>query len=469
MYTTPQEFNIRIHHVRPRFKNDVESVLLFMATEIARLNEMPHEEFKNALNSSIRLYPGNASKTQKTIDNWRTEISALFGLIEYTDQTSKPSAMAKILAERQDLIEFFRYFLFRFQYPGGHLKPAETVELIKKQVKFKPAKYLLEVMMKGREITGDNQSFGITKAEATHLIFNDLRVIRDGRTPEETVRLIMSNREHGVDYDNRGDVIRYAGDILDYMQLADLVTLRQNYQYYPNTHNAEVIQAFLRDNTFFDKYTALYSKANLGLADVKATQNEWFTYVNSNLDPEIFKADILSVIEEAVTEAETVDQRQFIQQIIEKIRNTAGLRTKEIGDVGEALTIEHEKTRLTLASRQDLIHLVQKMPERLAVGYDVSSREADETHKYIEVKTTVSRGKLSGNNFSMSPNEWNSAKSNRQIYFVYRIMISSSDISLFVIQDPVGKERDGLLDMTPRNGADIRYTERSGNWEKLLV
>lgn len=469
MYNIPEEFFYRIHHIRPRFKNDVESVLLFMATEIARLSEMPHEEFKTALNASIRLYPGNISKTQKTIDNWRTEISALFGLIEYTDATSKPSIMAKLLAERQDLIEFFRYFLYHFQYPGGHLKPQETIDLINKGIKFKPAKYLLEVMMKGREILGNDQNFGVTKAEATHLIFNDLRVTKDGRTPEETVRIILANREHRVEYNNSGDVIRYAGDILDYMQLADLVTLRQNYQYYPSTHNAETIQAYIQDNSVFDQYSALYEKADLNLSDIKATQNNWFTYVNSNLDPEIFKADILSVIEEAATETENVDQREFIQQIIEKIRNTAGLRTKEIGDVGEALTIEHEKTRLTLENRADLIHLIQKMPERLAVGYDINSREKDETHKYIEVKTTISRGKLAANNFSMSPNEWNSAKSNRQIYFVYRIMISSADISLFVIQDPVGKERDGLLDMTPRNGADIRYTDRSGKWEKLLV
>jgi len=102
------------------------------------------------------------------------------------------------------------------------------------------------------------------------------------------------------------------------------------------------------------------------------------------------------------------------------------------------------------------------MPEIYAVGYDVSSRESDDSHKYIEVKTTVSRGKLAANNFTMSPNEWNAAKSNKQIYFIYRIMISSEDVSLFIIQDPVQKERDGLLDMTPRNGADIRYTERSG-------
>jgi hypothetical protein len=469
MYITPQEFNVRIHHVRPRFKNDVESVLLFMATEISRLSEMSHEDFKTALNSSIRLYPGNMSKTQKTIDNWRTEISALFGLIEYTKETSRPSAMAIMLAERQDLIEFFRYFLFNFQYPGGHLKPSKTVELLNLGVKFKPTKYILEVMMKGREIVGNDKNFGITKAEATHLIFNDLKVIRGDSSPEKTVRLILANRQKELIYDNSGDVVRYAGDILDYMELADLVTLRQNYQYYPNTYNAEVIQAFIKDDTFFEQYIPLYEKKDLNLADVKETQNLWFEYVNSHLDPEIFKADILSVIGEASSKAETVDQRNFIQQIIEKIRNTKGLRTKEIGDVGESLTIEHEKNRLTFANREDLIHLVQKMPEKLAVGYDINSREIDETHRYVEVKTTVSRGKLAGNNFSMSPNEWNSAKSNRQIYFVYRIMISSSDISLFIIHDPVGKEREGLLDMTPRNGADIRYTERSGNWEKLLV
>ena len=100
MYKIPEEYNIRIHHVRPRFKNDVESVLLFMATEIARLDEMPHDEFKNALNLAIRRYPGNFSKKQKTIENWRTEISALFGLVEYTENTSKPSAMARTLADR---------------------------------------------------------------------------------------------------------------------------------------------------------------------------------------------------------------------------------------------------------------------------------------------------------------------------------------------------------------------------------
>jgi len=67
MYTIQKEFYVRIHHVRPRFKNDVESVLLFMATEIARSGKLTHEEFKNSINDAIRLYPGNASKTQKQL------------------------------------------------------------------------------------------------------------------------------------------------------------------------------------------------------------------------------------------------------------------------------------------------------------------------------------------------------------------------------------------------------------------
>src|SRR3989339_1181869 len=115
MYNVPNEYYYRLHHVRPRFKNDVESVLLYMATEISRLEPENKDDFNNKLNQVIKLYPGNASKTLKTINNWRTEISSLFGLLEYDGDIVKPSKMAVLLAENQDLIEFFRYFLFYFQ------------------------------------------------------------------------------------------------------------------------------------------------------------------------------------------------------------------------------------------------------------------------------------------------------------------------------------------------------------------
>ena len=45
IYIIPQEYSIHLHHVRPRFKDDIENVLLFMADEIAKLPEMEEKLF----------------------------------------------------------------------------------------------------------------------------------------------------------------------------------------------------------------------------------------------------------------------------------------------------------------------------------------------------------------------------------------------------------------------------------------
>ena len=132
MYVIPKEYFLRIHHSRPRFKNNQEEVLIYIATEISKLNQMSKSNFKVSVNNAIRLFPGNSNKTQKTIDNWRTEISSFFGLIQRNNDDSQnfPSSMAIKLSKEQDLIQFYKYFLFYFQYPGGHLKSQENKKLI---------------------------------------------------------------------------------------------------------------------------------------------------------------------------------------------------------------------------------------------------------------------------------------------------------------------------------------------------
>lgn len=444
-----------------------------MANEIAKLEPGEHRAFRNRLNDVIRLYPENSSKQMKTINNWRTEISSLFGFIEYDGEISKPGRMATLLSESQDLIEFFRYFLFYFQYPGGHLKPHETLECIKAGIRFKPARYLMQVFIEGQKMMPEGASFGITKAEATHCIFNDLRVTRDGRSPSDTARLILANREEHCEYNQGGDVTRYAGDILDYMELADLARLRPNYQYYLNKANLEIIQAFVNDDKFFEPYASLYDGHELSLADVRDTQQEWFHFVNNRLDSSIFEANALSIIEEASTTTADQGESIFIMEVLQKIQKMKdgdAVRTKEIGDVGEAMVIEHEKTRLDYLERSDLVHLIKKIPETFAVGYDISSFEgAGDIRRYIEVKTSISRGKLAAQFFHMTPSEWSAANTLGETYFIYRLMISAKGVSLFLIKDPVGSYKKDLLDMSPRNGADVRYTEKSGSWEQLLV
>ena len=81
MYQVPEKYYFRLHHPRPRFKNDVENVLVYMATNISDLGKLPKSDFKDKLNSIIRQYTGNGDKTDKTINNLRTEISSLFGLL----------------------------------------------------------------------------------------------------------------------------------------------------------------------------------------------------------------------------------------------------------------------------------------------------------------------------------------------------------------------------------------------------
>ena len=53
MYAVPDEYFFRIHHVRPRFKNDVESVLLYVAQECTRLSDLPVQDYAELLNRAI--------------------------------------------------------------------------------------------------------------------------------------------------------------------------------------------------------------------------------------------------------------------------------------------------------------------------------------------------------------------------------------------------------------------------------
>ncbi len=467
-YKIPKKFFFRIHHCRPRFKNNVENVLVFMAEQISGLPEMNEIEFNSAMNSAIRLFPGNAVKKEKTINNWRTEISSLFGLVQFNTEKKRSAEMAIYLAETQDLVAFFKYFLFYFQYPGGHLKPHETVNMINAGILFKPAQYILKVLKDGAEYTTGDKRFYINKAETAHCIFNDLRVTRDRRQPEETIKLILKNRRKNMDYDCRGDVIRYPGDILDYMVAANLLVLYGN-NYVLNMTEIEAITAFISSDVRFTAYDALYEDEDHLQERITGLQSSWFDYINEKLDSDIFRTDILNYL--------GIDRKDFekryafaIDQLYQKMDGKKEIKTKEIGDVGECLVHGHECMRIKLAKRDDLTHLIVVIPNSFGVGYDVQSVEIDGTKRYIEVKTTISSKKLVFNTFHMSPNEWNTAQSTGNIYYVYRLMISKGDILLYVIKNPVKLYKADIISINLSNGADVTFDSKTaGSYEELLV
>lgn len=467
MYQVPNEYYFRLHHIRPRFKNDVENVLFFMANKLSQMNSMSTKEFKRIFNDEIRLFPGNSHKTEKTIRNWRTEICAIFGFVIEKDGYVTPGNRALELAEKQDLIEFFKTFLYNFQYPGSHLKPHEVVKMVTEGIKFKPAHYILGLLKDVDQIP-DKERY-LSKAEVCHLILNDLRCSRDCDEPKEVWKRIIYNRTNNIKYDWSGDMIRYAGDILDYMVLANLLKSYNGYEFWINQNEEIAIQNFIESNDEFKGYDPYIEQRKISLSEAKEQIIPWFTYVNRDMDGTNFSTDIIAIISQDEQQYEGM-RKHALSLFDEKLQN-GGISTKEIGDLGESLAHEHECNRLTLSGRDDLIHLIQLIPTQFAVGYDLQSIEINEQKRLIEVKSTISSKPLMFNSFHLTPNEWRAAESYKDRYYVYRLMLSKGQKKLFVIQDPVGKYKSDIISMIPKNnGVNINFNDSvAGEYKELLL
>lgn len=468
-YEIPEEYYFRLHHVRPRFKGNVENVLIYMATEITRIGNAPAAEFNAKLNDAIRCFPGNATLKIKTINNWRTEISSLFGLFyEDDDKNNHACLRARELAESGDLVRFFKQFLYYFQYPGAHIKTKDIGEEIEHGVRFKPAQYFLKVLQAGEKL--EKKRVYITKEEACYCIFNDLRCTRDNESPEQTWTRIKRNRVNLTDYEPVGDVTRYAGDILDYMELANLLVSYNGKDFYINHRENESIIKFVNSTEWFDEYDGMIRQRKATYAEINACRSDWFEYVNRKEEDTDFSTNITEYISQANDDKEERNERmQQFAVYLQRIQQFEKLKTKDIGDIGETLVEGHECQRLKMNGREDLVHLVKKIPTELAVGYDISSRELDATLRNIEVKTTISSKPIVFNKVHLTQNEWGAAASYKERYFIYRLMISHNNIKLFIMANPVQLYKNDLIDIFPNDGMDITFSEKSGTFEELLA
>ena len=469
-YKIPDKYFFRLHHVRPRFKENREEVLKFVSLSISNLGSLPIEEFKTKLNETLFSFPGNAQATKKTIDNWRTEISALLGFIQLESRNLKPSLTCVRLAHNLYFDEFFNYFLFSFQYPGGHLRSDKVIEQIQAGIKFKPCKFILELLIEGTKLEG--KPFYITSEELTQCAFFDTRVTKGKRSAKVVAELILKNRSSKTEYDfnykqlinpktnkipNRGDICRYAGDILDYMYLAKLLDTKGiGYYYYLNTENKPAINYHLDHPTWFNKYDKYYNKKTIINSEITAIEEDWFSYVNKFNNIEEFAPQLNSV--------ETDQISKMLAEYNKRLSADKKVPTKIIGDYGETLIIGHEYARTKNKSNRQ--HLIWKIPTPLGVGYDIQSIEILKKKRYIEVKTSTTRKAISTNSFSLTANEWDSAETLGENYYIYFLVVNDKGKKVFIIQNPVKKYNEGKLKLN--KDYVVKFNDNSGVWENLL-
>lgn len=245
------------------------------------------------------------------------------------------------------------------------------------------------------------------------------------------------------------------------MVIANLLKISHGY-YYLNRLENEAIFAFIDSKNWFQGYDKFYNcDRSYSLSEIADIEKFWFEYVNTDLDKNLFKTDILSYIEEDDDYKILVDSK--ISEILQSVK------TKDIGDLGESLILGHEKVRVKNVGREDLIHLIKKIPTSLGVGYDIQSVEQDARKRYIEVKTTISNKKLTLLSFHMTPNEWSTAESLKDRYFVYRLMISKEEKTIYILQNPVGLYKQDIINMQPRNGVEITFIKNTCEKTKLML
>ncbi len=469
-YKIPTKDWFRIHFARPRFKNNIESVLLNMATACCRIKEKSCDEFANKLNQSIRLFPGNLTVSEKTINNWRTETPALFSFYVENKKLNitKSTKMAKVLYEKQDLVQFFKQFLFSFQFPGGHVKSNYNIDIIYNNIRFKPAKVILSVLAEGNKMLSSAKRMSISAEEATYCIFNDLNVLTGEKSASDIASTILSNRKNKIAYydknddnikDNKGkpmslgDTTRYAGDILDYMVQANLLKENHNY-YYLNDLESSIIDIFIKDSSFYHGYDRFYGKTNITTKEISDIEPSWFEYVNNSFDETKFETSISDYF---------VDDEDFTCMVAEDVfayLKVGETKAKEIGDIGENIILGHEKMRLKGLKLYDLMKKVQIVDSpSYRPGYDISSYEGDGTMdlRFIEVKTTISHKRIQQYCFHMTEHEWNVSSTIKDHYCVYRLMISDEGKTLYIFRNPVELFRNDMIDCTMNDGMDVEF------------
>ncbi len=443
-YTLQPENYYRCAFPRGRMLSKLEDDLTVFAQLIMQKSHCPKHDFNVAFDAE---YSKLHNLDDKTVKNHRTEMIRLYGLVTTTpDGLIEPSKMCRILSETQDFFLFFKLFCLKFQFPNGVNKPQNTAEQIEKGIRFKPAKFILELMNIGVKKHG--WDFCISSGEVSSLVFNDVRVTSGLISPEVCMDILTANRRDKIIYEGGSKVNQHGREFLGYMRLANLLTVSDNDRYFClNRHEKNAIDYILGDNRFFE----INSNFDEDHTTILQTQTLWESWYGDITDEDIKALTTKpQMLEDLVKEVVPQSKGQS-----KEMASPTDSSMKDIGDLGEIIALKFEKDMIGKI-RPDKIHLVQRVSNDTILGFDIQSFEFEnpDKKKFIEVKTTNRTYPPDIEvltSFYMSSNEWQTAQNYLDSYYIYRVFLLGKVTKIFVVKNPTEKEKQGLLILEPTN------------------
>ena len=451
MYDHKKQYRCTI--IRGKSQKDMDDLLPAYALVIDEICPCLAEEFAEKFNNEFSKYLPVHDRIKKTLDNHRTEISGkLFGMYFFAENgmVYESERTQKFLKDN-DQPAFFKDICYKMQFPNGSQKIASTVsERISAGISIRPFAFILKLLSIAKTANID-----ITKKAIGYYVLNSLDVLQGKASPYEVLEVIAEDRKSGIEraicYPGKASSYCYQhiNEQLNYLELANLIRLKNDGRVVLNSHEEETINCFSDDwdkKPEFDMY-----KYDISTDEGrKQLQFDWDRYFSKISHPNVD----FSTKAEALIAEETSEQKDS-----EKEKEKQGINLVEFGDEGEEIVFNYEKQRVS-SFNQRLANKVLSLGKTKGIGYDIQSVVAEagekaEFVKYIEVKSTKrltvpdTNDNLWVDTINITRNEWVAAQQHGEYYSIFRVYFTKAGIFIFVLSNVAEKLKNGVMQATP--------------------
>ncbi len=453
MYDHLRQYRCTI--IRGKSQKEMDDLLPAYALVVDEICPCPERDFKNLFNEAFRRFLPESERTEKTLDNHRTEISGkLFGMYYRSeDGVIYESQRTLKFLEDNDQPAFFKDVCYKMQFPNGMDSPRTLRLRMETEINIRPNAFVLKVLQ-----LADRAGEDVTVKDVGYYVLNSLDVLQGKASPYEVLEAIAEDHALGLQREIKSFgkngrpkassyVMQHIREQLNYLELANLIRIVDG-KVLLNHREMDAIDIFAREynkKPEFDVYSYDLEKREVR----RQFQYDWEAYF-SRLSA---NADNFS------TSPTAISSKQENALVAGEKPATANLT--EFGEEGEAIVFEYEKARVAAFNRR-LANKVLSLGKTKGIGYDIQSVVAEpgdeaEYVKYIEVKSTkrLTTPNLDDSSWvdtlNITRNEYVAANQHKKYYAIYRVFFTRDGVFIFVIDDVAKKITDGRIQATPKS------------------